>query len=348
MGAHSSNQFKIIGQGICGSFLSYYFYKAGLNFVVYDEAKPYTASKVASGVINPVTGRRIVRTWMIDEIMPFVVTAYQEMERLLGTHFIRQCNILDFHPTPQMQQAFNERLPEEKEYLHLPNNPEQWRTFFNYPFSIGETNPCWLIDLHSLLTSWRNFLQQKNLLIEEKFEPANQTTINEEQQTTIFCDGVSGFTNPYFNLLPYAMNKGQALIVEINDLPKTNIFKQGISIVPWKENLWWVGSSYEWEFENDQPTDDFRNKIETQLNYFLKVPYKTVAHVASLRPANMERRPFVGFHPIHNNIGILNGMGTKGCSLAPYFANELTAYITQNKTINPSANVQRFKKILSR
>ena len=62
----------------------------------------------------------------------------------------------------------------------------------------------------------------------------------------------------------------------------------------------------------------------------------------------MERRPFVGFHPTHKNMGILNGMGTKGCSLAPYFAKELAEHIINNKSINPLADVQRFSKILSR
>ena len=56
----------IIGQGLCGSFLSWNLLKAGQRVMVVDRANPYTATKVASGVINPVTGRRIVRTWEIE------------------------------------------------------------------------------------------------------------------------------------------------------------------------------------------------------------------------------------------------------------------------------------------
>jgi hypothetical protein len=56
----------------------------------------------------------------------------------------------------------------------------------------------------------------------------------------------------------------------------------------------------------------------------------------------------VGFHPLHPQIGILNGMGAKGCSLAPYFANEITNFLTQKKPINSLADVQRFSKILQR
>ena len=70
--------------------------------------------------------------------------------------------------------------------------------------------------------------------------------------------------------------------------------------------------------------------------------------MAGIRPATLERRPFVGFHPLHKNIGILNGMGTKGCSLAPYFAFQMKENLINNKPIMPEADVQRFKKVLTR
>jgi hypothetical protein len=75
-----------------------------------------------------------------------------------------------------------------------------------------------------------------------------------------------------------------------------------------------------------------------QNQFFNKLPF---------RPATIERRPFVGFHPKHSSVGILNGMGTKGCSLAPYFAKQLADNIITKKAILPEADVSRFKKILS-
>ena len=71
-------------------------------------------------------------------------------------------------------------------------------------------------------------------------------------------------------------------------------------------------------------------------------------HKASVRPANIERRPFVGFHPTYKNIGILNGMGTKGCSLAPFFAKQLTGHLINEDQILPEADINRFSKILMR
>src|SRR4028119_893400 len=146
--------YLIIGQGLSGTFLSYYLLKAGKNVIVIDENKPCTASKVASGVINPVTGRRIVRTWRIEELLPFALKAYKELENEFREDLVKQYSILDFHPSMQMKEAFEKRLSEEQEYLHNHSTFE-WKQFFNYHFDIGEISPCLLIDINALLNTWR-------------------------------------------------------------------------------------------------------------------------------------------------------------------------------------------------
>ena len=139
-------------------------------------------------------------------------------------------------------------------------------------------------------------------------------------------------------------------IPELKDLTASEktIFKKGISLAPWQERFYWVGSSYEWSFTTETPTKAFRERTEMLLKEWVKLPFRIVDHLASVRPATLERRPFVGFHPLYPAVGILNGMGTKGCSLAPWFARQLTANITTGNPIQPEADVQRFTKILSR
>lgn len=346
----------IVGQGICGTFLSHELIKAGKSVLVIDKSKPNSSTKVASGVINPITGRRMVRTWEIEKLMPYAVQAYQDFGEELGLPLIRQCNILDFHPTPQMVMAFRDRLPEEQEYLHYPADPDHWRQYFNFDFTIGEIDPCWLIDLNALLASWRAKLQNQQQLLATSFQ-LEDCSIGQDEvryqhiqaQKILFCDGVAGFDNPYFKNLPYARNKGQALIVRIPGLDRTHIFKQGFVLVPWQDpDLFWVGSTYEWDFTDTNPSADFRNKAEAHLKHWLKQPFETVDHLAAERPANMERRPFVGLHPLTPTVGVFNGMGTKGCSLAPYFSREFTNHLVQEAPIHPQADVRRFTKILSR
>jgi glycine/D-amino acid oxidase-like deaminating enzyme len=346
--------YLIIGQGISGTFLSHYLLQAGKKVIVIDEDKPFTASKVASGVINPVTGRRIVRTWRIEELLPFVFDAYTELGNVLEVNLIKKCKILDFHASLQMKEAFEKRLTEEQEYLHTSFD-STWESYFNYYFDFGEISPCLLIDINVMLEKWRNKLQQQNALITEAFNWDNCIVNNDHvvyrnitAEKIICCEGTFGVENPFFRNLPYAVNKGEAIIASIPDLSQENIYKQGLSIVPWKDNFFWIGSSYEWNFADAQPTAAFKQKVIAHLNNWLKVPFEITDHFASVRPANMERRPFVGLHPKFAAVGILNGMGTKGCSLAPFFAKQLTEYVTAGKPIYADADVKRFEKILAR
>lgn len=363
----------IIGQGICGSLLSWWLEQAGLSFIVIDEARPYTASRAAAGLINPVTGRRIVKTWMIDELLPFAHRTYREIEAAWGGSYIEAVSVIDFFPTVQMRIAFLERYGEDPQYLQLPAVEHDRDAFFHYELGYGVIGPCYLVNMPGLLEASRKRLLREGRLLEERFE--REMLVVEEgvrykdirARRIIFCDGIGSCDSPYFSKLPFAPNKGEVLIVEIPDLPPMTdppgrivpatdtglhaaraVFKKGISLVPWKEDLYWAGSSFEWSFSNDAPTEAFRIRTEAILQDWLKVPFRIVDHFASVRPATLERRPFVGFHPLHPAVGILNGMGTKGCSLAPYFAHQLAEHITKGIALRPDVDVRRFSKVLSR
>ena len=345
----------IIGQGICGTFLHWWLEKEGVDSVVIDEFRADSPSRMASGVINPVTGRRLVDTWMIDKLLPFALNTYRQMEEELQIPCIRETSVVDFFPSPQMRIAFTDRQSSSSPYLHFPPNEHAWSDYFEYPFGFGEIKPVLLIQLQELLKTYRKKLIEKHQLLEEKFS-IDECEITEEgiycrdieARHIIFCDGRSGTDNPFFRLLPFAPNKGEALVIDIPGLPRGSIFKKGMSLVPFAENTWWIGSSYEWEFENDLPTNVFRDRTVSFLKQWLKFPFTVLDHFSSVRPATLERRPFAGFHPLHKRIGILNGMGTKGCSLAPWFAREMAAHIAHGEPISPEADIGRFNRILER
>jgi glycine/D-amino acid oxidase-like deaminating enzyme len=196
---------------------------------------------------------------------------------------------------------------------------------------------------------------QQNSLREETFNihelQVHTSYIEYHDITTasiIFCDGMGAAANPWFRNLPFAPNKGEALLVEIEGLPHTSIFKRGMNLVPWQENIFWAGSSYEWEFEHDQPTAVFRERTMAALQQWLKRPFRLLDHRAAVRPATLERRPFIGFHPLQANIGIFNGMGTKGCSLAPFFAHQWVEEMRNRGSLSPEADIKRFRRILSK
>lgn len=323
--------------------------------MIIDDAQPGTASKVAAGIINPVTGRRIVKTWMIDDVMPDAVQQYTELGNQLQLTAIEQKNIVDFFPTPQMKLAFDRRYEEDTQYLSRPAEQQQFTPWFNYDFGYGVIEPCYLVNLPQLLPAYRRRLTANNQLLHQTFDitalQVHTDSITYHHITAraiIFCDGVASFKNPWFANLPFAPNKGEALLIEAAGMPTGHIFKKGINWVPWSDNIFWVGSSYEWDFASDQPTDSFRERTLAAVQQWIKAPVRLLEHKASVRPATLERRPFVGFHPLHRAVGIFNGMGTKGCSLGPWFARQLVQHIQQGKPLQPEADIRRFQRILSK
>lgn len=345
----------IVGQGLCGTWLSYWLEKARASFVVIDKSESLTASRAASGIINPVTGRRIVTTWMIDELMPHAWQSYTAFGNLLGMSCIEEKAIADFFATPQMRLAFLERLEKDQTYLSLPSSETDWLNYLQYDFGYGLVTPAYLIDIRALLDRQRNRLRQSSQLIEERFsfDALENTTTgirykDIRAKQIIFCDGAAGIDNPFFPNLPFGLNKGEAMLVKIPGLPATHILKKGYNLVPWAEDVFWLGSTYLWEFDHSNPTEGFRQFATNWLKATVKLPFEVLDHWAAVRPATLERKPFVGRHPNHPSIAIFNGMGTKGCSLAPYFAQQLTENLLHGTPILPEASVQRFQRALNR
>lgn len=352
----SNFKILIIGQGISGTMLSWHLYKAGIDFILINENIDHTSSKTAAGIINPVTGRRVVTVWMDDILLPFAEKTYNEIGEALHINSISKTDIIDFFPNPFMKESFEKKMNQAASYITLIDDNDYLSDFFNYEFGIGKISPAYIVHLQTLLSAWRNFLHQENKLLEVQFN-FSELKVKKDHivyndivvDKIIFCDGTCCNVNPFFSLLPFAINKGEALLIEAPGLPHTSIYKKSCTLVPLeKDDLFWVGTNYIWNFDDDKPTKTFRNSMEQNLKSWLKKPFTIVDHKAAIRPATVERRPFVGFHPIYNNVGILNGMGTKGCSLAPYFAHQLVEHILHGSSILPEADINRHARILSR
>ena len=343
--------YLIIGQGLVGTWLAYFLQQRNISFAIVNDSSAASATKVASVVMNPVTGRRMVQTWMIEEVLPFAVESYKAFQEKTNTKIITEAPVVLIHPSQQMKDSFDYRMDHDNVYLKN-NNPLTWDSFFNMHFGTGEIESCYWIDLITFLEAGKKQFAEN--YIEAHFDYADLKLVeggvrwnNISAEKIIFCDGVNTMMNPYFKTLPFAPNKGEALIVEIKGLPTKHIYKNNLAIVPWKENLFWVGSSFEWDYTSTIPTDAFKQKTIESLNAILKIPYTINDHLVGIRPANTERRPFVGLHPSYAQIGICNGMGTKGCSLAPYFTHQLIEHIENNTPLHAEADVQRFKHLMS-
>ena len=318
----------IIGQGLCGTFLSLEAQRAGRTFHVVDAFRPSSASRVSAGVLNPVTGKRLVRTWMADKLLPYAEKAYRLAGEAWGVDCIREVPIVQFFKDEAERDLF-----ENKRALGPVHPTGPPAANFFHPYGYGIIQPAYVTDVPGLLCAARRDLAARDLLEEDVVRdddllvrPDHIRWKNVLARYAVFCDGVSVAARTWFTGWPFAAGKGEALVVEVPGLSPDAVYKHdSLTIVPRAGGDFWVGASHEWTFENDLPSAAFRSKTEAHLRTWLRVPFRTLNHVASVRPCTQDRRPLVGVHPLYPTLAILGGMGTKGGGMAPYFARELVA-----------------------
>jgi len=102
-----SASWTIVGQGLAGTCLAWHLWRRGVPFRIVDRESG-GSSRVAAGLINPVTGKNFEPTPRVADFLPEAIAFYQEMECRLGKTFWHPAD----HPPRlrQLDQAEPERL----------------------------------------------------------------------------------------------------------------------------------------------------------------------------------------------------------------------------------------------
>jgi glycine/D-amino acid oxidase-like deaminating enzyme len=302
-----------------------------------------------------VAGKRMLRSWGLDHFLPAALHTYQVLEEEFRMQLLRETSILQFPATAEEATLFAIRAAEEETFLSADVQMGQLQSFFEYYHTPGRIAPAWSLNTTALLGILRERLLQTDVLREEAFdwsalEMAEDGIRYQDVAAShlICCEGWAGMHNTYFRNLPFSPAKGEALILSIPSLPRDTIYKHGMTLAPWGGDLFWLGSSYDWNFTDAAPTAVFRQKAEALLKAWLKLPYQVVDHRAAVRPATVGQRPFVGVHPVHQHMAILNGLGAKGVLMAPLLAENLVAHLTAGEALMPEVDVMRHRRVLMR
>lgn len=340
----------ITGQGIAGTLLSYTLLQAGQRVLVIDEYKANSASRIAAGVINPVSGRRFEMGWMYNEIYPFARDTYQQLEKLLNVPVFRERDIWMVLPSEQLQAAFKAKTTTGAAQQYTsPADASHYDAWLHQPYGAAIVKGATVL-LQNLLPAWRAYLQQEQLLREERLDmsllqpgPDRIQYKGIRARAIIFCEGAQTVDNPWFGPhIPYLLNKGEVLKVRIPGLITDNIIKRSITLVPQEKEAYWVGSTFAWDYAHELPTPEKRAYLEDGLQQLLKVPYTVLEQQAGVRPSGKDRRPIIGLHPAYPALGMFNGLGTKGCSLAPYMADMLTRHLLQGAPLLQETDIKRY------
>ena len=345
------HDYLLIGQGQAGTLLAHFLEQAGKTAHVVDQYNPRSATQVAAGIINPITGRRYVKSWRVDELIPFAKKTYRDLESRLG--------IPIYHERPILRALFNSR--EENDWLARTAEPgygqymldaaglEEYAEKTVPAYSYGEVRHSAQVDIGRLADAYRAYLREKGAITEEVFDYGKLEVAAQgvrykglEAQTAVFCEGQHARQNPFFNYLPFGGAKGEVLIVRIPGARFEKILKHRVFIVPLQDGLYWVGSTYGWKFDNDGPTPEARAFLGERLEDILKTPFEVVEHRAAIRPTVKDRRPFLGRHPEFPSLALFNGLGTKGASLGPFWAKHMADFLVKNSTLEEAVDIGRF------
>jgi glycine oxidase len=340
----------ILGQGLAGSFLGYALISRQKSVLIFDTDYPNTASKVAAGIFNPITGQRMVLSWNAHRIFPFIDHYYRVLETVLNKRFYFPIGI--YKPF-QETRDLNDWMGKSSESFFIPfiKNIHQEGLYGHIIKDVCggiELNQAGYVDTNSLLSAFKIFFENKKSYIVEKFD---QTSLNlyEDKviyhdysaKKVIFCEGPSVVHNNYFNWLPFALVKGEILTLDVGELPEKVISKD-IFLLPLGGTVARAGSTYERVDTSLKITVEAKHHIKKKLTSLLINDFKIIDQKVGIRPATKDRRPLMGLHPDSKLIGLFNGLGTKGVTLGPYYANQFADFIVFNRKFDREADLRRY------
>ncbi|MCF8243873.1 MAG: FAD-binding oxidoreductase [Saprospiraceae bacterium] len=342
----------IVGQGLAGTLLSYFLLLENQRVVVLDYPHEGRSSNVASGLVTPVTGRRIAKSWRFEELSRFAKQTYLSLGADLGVEIWHERSIVRALHSVFEENEWTRRsgYPEFQAFMNDAPDLSDIKGKIQPPHAWGELLNCAQVAMPLLVETWRASLLGLGIFFEENID---YQQIKEENgrviygqwsaKKLVFCEGAKAVQNPYFKHLPFLVTKGEVLIVRIPGLPAQRILKHKLFLVPLGNSLFWVGSTSHYEFEGASPSTGARVWLLKEVEKTLMVPYEVVGHLAGIRPTVSDLRPFLGVHQEHANLSIFNGLGTKGALLGPFFAKQMTEYLLGRSELEFEVDIARFE-----
>lgn len=344
----------IVGQGIAGSLLGYQLLKADKKVLILNDESIPTSSAVAGGIFNPITGKNLDKTWLADTISPYFKDFYLSLEQETHSRFYHETNLFRPYANEQQRKHFLQLTNEYDldKYISLIS-PDTYREVENPLGGLYTSSAGW-VDVPLMLEALKQMFISAAAYQAERFdyqalEVSGDSVIYKTYKAAgiIFCEGYYASQNPYFSWLPFNPAKGETLIAGIENYSIKEIVNQGSWIIPLGNQQFRFGSTYIWNTLDWQTTPESQEAILSKIDKFLKTPYQIIGQQAGIRPTTKDRRPFLGNHPAYANVYVFNGLGTKGVSLAPYFAQQMLFFLEKHKDLMPESNIRRFYSLYS-
>lgn len=344
--------FLLVGQGLAGTVLSHRLLALGQKVMVIDLPGGNQSSRIAAGLYNPITGKKMVKSWNADLLFPEIEPLYTELEELLDAKFLYKKNI--YRPFLNIE--------EQNEWMGKTGDPgfePYFERIFSKEIYPEVTNPfggillknSGYVDINTLLTAYSEYLTQNNALLESVFEEESleigKSGVSYKgisAKGIVYCNGLGAMKSRYFSNLPFAPVKGEILDI-IQRFHPDEIINRGVFRITLPNGNQRVGSTYTWHDMDQGPTENAKNELLEKLEKLVLAKVLSIqSHRFGIRPATKDRKPFLGEHPDFPGVYIFNGFGAKGVSLIPYYSNMMAEMLLYGHQPEKEVNINRIKK----
>ncbi len=344
----------IVGQGIAGSIAAYKLLKQGKRIVVFQDGDMYKSSSVAPGMFNALVLKRFTLCWNATEFLPVMYDFYSKMEEDLQVKLVHHFPIYRLFHDEKEVETWLEKTdhPVLSQYMDteiLPvSNPS-----ISKKIGFGRVKQTGRVDVKSIIKYTADLIHEQANIRAELFnfddlviEDGKVRYGDLEADKVIFSEGFGMVHNPYFNYLPLDGTKGELITIKSPELQLEKALKGGIFIMPLGDDLYRVGATFDWKEKDCDITDKGKQWLLDRLQPIINAPFEIVEHEAGMRPTVNDRRPLIGQHPIHPELYVLNGFGTRGILMGPLLTDCLLKQMYEGIDPDPVFNIERYRHFL--
>jgi len=275
----------IIGAGLAGSLLAWRLMQAGKSIHIVHHPAFVSASHVAAGLINPVTGQRLVLQENIELLLPTAKKLYRQLEAQFHSQFFFEKEMLRSLQHDKAKLAWKKRQNNPKYQSYLSNIDGQ--------SGVIKQHQTGYLDTNALLDALHAYFQEHRCIstsdvLQDDIE-AHQTHVQWQHITAsklIFCQGWREINGNFFSFLPFQPAKGEILhLSSPNKLPDY-ILNQGKWLLPLKDGNFKIGATYQTDTSDEQPSESGKHELLDALKN-MSIEQKDIsntAHQASIRP----------------------------------------------------------------
>lgn len=344
----------IVGQGLAGSLLAWQLLQRRLRVLVIDDGHSGSSSLVAAGLMNPVTGKRLLKSWNVERCLPAAVRCYRALEALLQRSLYHEKTILRLFTNHQQRQIWEQRCSQE-EYQDYVDRLVISNDEVPCPLGGFYIRQAGYLNTRELLDGMKNVLRHRDSLIEShiRYEDIQINTqgVNWRDHSAkhlIFCEGHRISGNPWFNRLPLQPAQGEILTLTVAQPIPEKIINRGKWLLPIEPNIVKVGATFQWQPLDGVPTAEGKRELLKAYQQLWPVngAFEVTGHDCGIRPGTRDKIPFIGMHPHYSQLGIFNGFGAKGSLWIPYYAEKFAHYLSGSGRLPEQTDIKRFAHFL--